>query len=210
LSKKRKIDGLRWDLRGGDNLTYLDSYTWPLFYDDYVHLSADIIHERLNDTASHLDYRALALQGDNDDYVASFLENADEEDNAEAEAPSKLARGRGFGLPTQRGRPTSMGTATKGSTRNPITRQLPPQPKKRPFEQIEASDSEASFQSDESDTEDEDFNIRQRRGKGRGKWARPRKNSPSQSNSTRKQAPPGHSLISGRPIREYTKRSLRD
>lgn len=201
LSKKRKIDGLRWDLRGGDNLTYLDSYTWPIFYDDYVHLSADIIHERLNDTASHLDYRALALQGDNEFYVPSFLENADEEDIAEAEAPSKVTRGRGFGLPTKKGRPTSMGASTKGSTRNLVTRPLPPQQKKRPFEQNEASDSETSFQSDESDTEDEEFDTRQRRGKGGGKWGRPRRNSPAQSNSTQKQAPQGQSLASSRPKR---------
>jgi hypothetical protein len=42
--KKRKLDGLRWPLRAGDNLAYLDPFTWPLFLDDYAHLMADQLY----------------------------------------------------------------------------------------------------------------------------------------------------------------------
>ena len=41
VTKKRQIDGIRWPLLAGDNLTYLDGHSWPLFYDDYCHLTAD-------------------------------------------------------------------------------------------------------------------------------------------------------------------------
>jgi hypothetical protein len=47
--KKRKIDGLRYPLRAGDNLSYLDTYTWPIFYDDYCHITADILYSRIHD-----------------------------------------------------------------------------------------------------------------------------------------------------------------
>lgn len=40
-TKKRKLDGLRWPLKAGDNLEFLDPFTWPIFFDDYAHLMAD-------------------------------------------------------------------------------------------------------------------------------------------------------------------------
>jgi hypothetical protein len=39
--KRRQIDNIRWPLLAGDNLTHLDAHSWPLFYDDYCHLTAD-------------------------------------------------------------------------------------------------------------------------------------------------------------------------
>jgi hypothetical protein len=42
--KKRKLDGLRWTLRAGDDLEYLDLFTWPIFVDDYAHLTADRLY----------------------------------------------------------------------------------------------------------------------------------------------------------------------
>jgi PHD-finger/DDT domain len=59
--KKRKIDGIKWPLRAGDNFYYMDMYTWPLFYDDYCHLTADIFYPSIFDTRSHIDWRALNL-----------------------------------------------------------------------------------------------------------------------------------------------------
>lgn len=181
LSKKRKVDGFRWDLRAGDNLTYLDSYTWPLFYDDYVHLTADSIHERLHDTTSHLDYRALALQDENGDYIPCNPEEVDDEEKADAVdvSSSRVARGRGFGLPIRRGRGMPTARTQMQETTRPIltstTPSLPPPPTKRKRDEVLDSDSDASFQSEDTDTEDEDFNAPRSRGKGTGRRGRPRK-----------------------------------
>ena len=41
VHKRRQVDNLRWPLLAGDNLTNLDTFSWPLFYDDYCHLTAD-------------------------------------------------------------------------------------------------------------------------------------------------------------------------
>ena len=65
--KRRKVDGFRLELKAGDNLTYLDSSTWPLFYDDYVHLTADILHSYINDNELHVDYRVLVPRTSADD-----------------------------------------------------------------------------------------------------------------------------------------------
>jgi DDT domain len=61
--KKRKIDGIKWPLRAGDNLLFLDMYTWPLFYDDYCHLTADVLYSAMFDETDHIDGRALILTG---------------------------------------------------------------------------------------------------------------------------------------------------
>ena len=144
LTKKRKIDGLRWNLRGGDNLTYLDSYTWPLFYDDYVHLTADILYERMHDPTSHLDFRALAMQDENEDYVPSDPEDAEEDDKEDVS--SKVARGRGFGLPTRKGRGIVRGGALKLTQASAVVKSKPPpfqpQPKKQKIERSEDSGSD--------------------------------------------------------------------
>mmetsp|Transcript_2120 Transcript_2120/g.5924 ORF Transcript_2120/g.5924 Transcript_2120/m.5924 type:complete len:2030 (+) Transcript_2120:270-6359(+) len=57
VTKKRKVDGLRWPLRAGDNLEYLDHFTWPLFFDDYAHLTADIHHASWNDQSNYVDVK---------------------------------------------------------------------------------------------------------------------------------------------------------
>lgn len=59
VTKKRRVDGIRWPLQAGDNLDLLDHYTWPLFYDDYCHLTADTIYASLHDARSYLDWRSL-------------------------------------------------------------------------------------------------------------------------------------------------------
>lgn len=46
-TKRRKIDNLRIPLRAGDDLQYLDTFTWPVFLDDYCHLTADILHQSM-------------------------------------------------------------------------------------------------------------------------------------------------------------------
>ena len=180
LAKKRKVDGLRWDLRAGDNLSYLDSYTWPVFYDDYVHLTADSLYERLHDNTSHLDYRALALQDENGDYIPSDPEGADDEEKMDAvNVTASRARGRGFGLPIRKGRGMPMDrTQMQDATRPNLKSTTPPfQPPlaKRKLDEAVDSNSDASFQSDDTDTEDEDFNAPRSRGKGTGRRGRPRK-----------------------------------
>ncbi|CAJ1942928.1 unnamed protein product [Cylindrotheca closterium] len=55
--KRRLIDNLRMPLRGGDNLTYLDGLSWPLFFDDYSHLTADRLWRSVVDTKSYADIR---------------------------------------------------------------------------------------------------------------------------------------------------------
>jgi hypothetical protein len=45
VTKRRQVDGIRWPLLAGDNLTHLDAHSWPLFYDDYCHLTADRLWE---------------------------------------------------------------------------------------------------------------------------------------------------------------------
>lgn len=59
VAKKRKLDGLRWPLRAGDNLEFLDTFSWPIFYDDYCHLTADILHTAMTDTTDYVDVRHL-------------------------------------------------------------------------------------------------------------------------------------------------------
>jgi len=53
VHKRRQMDNLRWPLIAGDNLTNLDTFSWPLFFDDYSHLTADRLwanyHGRIDD-----------------------------------------------------------------------------------------------------------------------------------------------------------------
>lgn len=63
VTKKRRIDGIRWSLRAGDNLRLLDTYTWPIFYDDYCHLSADLIHASLHNTTDFAELRNMDVSG---------------------------------------------------------------------------------------------------------------------------------------------------
>jgi hypothetical protein len=60
--KRRSLDNLRWPLRGGDNLTYMDRLSWRLFYDDYCHLTADRLYSQYNDEELHLDFRYMGMQ----------------------------------------------------------------------------------------------------------------------------------------------------
>jgi hypothetical protein len=74
IVKKRKIDNIKWPLRAGDNLHYLDMYTWPIFYDDYCHLTSDIIYASLFDVADHIDFRALHYHGISDKFSVGHKE----------------------------------------------------------------------------------------------------------------------------------------
>ena len=77
VSKRRRVDGVWWDLRGGDNLTYMDGLTWPLFYDDYVHLTADHLWEMMNDPELHYGSSSVSLQStDEEKRQAAERENA--------------------------------------------------------------------------------------------------------------------------------------
>jgi len=151
LFKKRKVDGFRWHLRAGDNLTYLDSYTWPIFYDDYIHLTADIIAEKLRDTTNHIDFRSLALNNQSD------TEDFEEEKTKDSENMiTQVSRVRGFGLPTRQGRGLPRQSfASNGS--NPKTKPAPFQPLKRKLMPEEDSVSDASQYSEDTDEDDEDF-----------------------------------------------------
>jgi DDT domain len=61
--KKRLVDGLKWPLRAGDCFRLLDTYTWPIFYDDYCHLTADIIHASLHDKTDFAEQRNVDVSG---------------------------------------------------------------------------------------------------------------------------------------------------
>jgi hypothetical protein len=99
VSKRRTVDNVRYPLRAGDNLTHLDALTWPLFYDDYCHLTADRLWAQWNDEQSYLDFRNMGrLQhhstgtsgvdgdddlDDNDDGEFDENDNDDDDDDRE-------------------------------------------------------------------------------------------------------------------------------
>ena len=75
IHKRRQIDNIRWTLRGGDNLTHLDSYSWPLFYDDYCHLTADKLWtkyqgnpEDTTGNSRYIDFRTIGLVNEDEYY----------------------------------------------------------------------------------------------------------------------------------------------
>jgi hypothetical protein len=72
--KKRRIDHIKWPLRAGDNLRFLDMHTWPIFYDDYCHLTADVIYASLYDISDHVDARTLHLNGIADRFSTTLPE----------------------------------------------------------------------------------------------------------------------------------------
>lgn len=74
---KRRRDGVWWDLRGGDNLTYMDALTWPLFYDDYVHLTADHLWKMMNDPELHYGSNNVALQSTDEEEQKLATERED-------------------------------------------------------------------------------------------------------------------------------------
>lgn len=84
MHKRRTVDNLRWPLLAGDNLTYLDSLSWPLFFDDYCHLTADRLYASYNDPELHLDFRNAGMQpvglGDYEYDYAAFDDEDDDED----------------------------------------------------------------------------------------------------------------------------------
>jgi hypothetical protein len=61
IAKRRHADNLRWPLRAGDNLMLLDGFTWPLFYDDYCHLTADQLYASMHDNNKMIDFRYLGM-----------------------------------------------------------------------------------------------------------------------------------------------------
>lgn len=91
-SKRVRIeehDGVRQmtiPLIAGDNLTYLDGLSWPLFYDDYVHLTADAIWTALNRTELNVDYRSIALR------LPSSLETFEESEEEDIEQAEELEK----------------------------------------------------------------------------------------------------------------------
>jgi PHD-finger len=158
-TKKSTIDSTVYDLRGGDNLTYLDPYTWPLFYDDYVQLTSDILKARIHDSNRHWDFRCQALQNDEEEHYPSNLHKSDEKDQTE-NSPQQLSRtiqGRGYGLPTRSGRVITRdrhSVVTKPSQSK--IKVTPPGPQRRKRKLDDEEDSEPS---DTTDTDDEDFHV---------------------------------------------------
>jgi hypothetical protein len=84
VAKKRKIDGILWQLRAGDNLQLLDTISWPVFYDDYCHLTADVLYHSMNDDTLYHDHRNM---GSVREEVADDIE--EEEDNKQTVRPSR-------------------------------------------------------------------------------------------------------------------------
>lgn len=78
VSKKRKVDGISWPLRAGDNLQMLDSISWPVFYDDYCHLTADVLYQSMNDDKLYLDTRTMGslMDGLNDEIEGDTKQSA--------------------------------------------------------------------------------------------------------------------------------------
>jgi hypothetical protein len=94
--KKRRLDGIRWPLIGGDNLTYLDNYTWPLFYDDYCHLTADVLWVSMNDTNLYVDLRQIGEPVENsDDELEKDEDSVEPETNGLPETLEKSRKGNG-------------------------------------------------------------------------------------------------------------------
>ena len=87
--KKRRVDGIRWPLRAGDNLTFLDNFTWPLFFDDYVHLTADVLWAFLNDDENQTDFRNIGMP----DLTGMVLEEdlIEQEQEESLMAPAKMS-----------------------------------------------------------------------------------------------------------------------
>ena len=81
IVKKRKIDHIKWPLRAGDNLRFLDLHTWPIFYDDYCHLTADITYASLHDILDHIDLRALNLHNIVDRFTTTTSTTTGSENN---------------------------------------------------------------------------------------------------------------------------------
>eukprot|EP00980_Cylindrotheca_fusiformis_P012564 scaffold3084_cov144-Cylindrotheca_fusiformis.AAC.12 len=82
--KRRTVDSIKIPLKGGDNLTFLDGCTWPLFYDDYCHLTADRLWAALNDEEDHVDFRNLGLQS------LGMSDYADEQFANETQRPDSM------------------------------------------------------------------------------------------------------------------------
>jgi PHD-finger len=162
--KRRKVDGLRWELRAGDNLTYLDSFSWPLFYDDYAHLTSDILHSYMKDEELHVDYRIFALRNGpedsaqiDDDYE-NKSENTSNETEAVAEEKESLTKEDDNTSRTPRAR---FGTLPTRKSKLPSTNgqiQLR-KPLSRPFlsKSKLSKSAEDSTESEKSDNEHSDF-----------------------------------------------------
>ena len=86
--KKRRVDGIRWPLKAGDNLTFLDRFSWPVFYDDYVHVTADILWAILNDDENYVDFKNIGMP----DLTGMILEEdlREQEEQESLMAPAKM------------------------------------------------------------------------------------------------------------------------
>ena len=89
--KRRHVDNIRWPLRAGDNLTYLDGLSWPVFYDDYCHLTADRLWSSIHDEVLQLDFRNMGIQFTGvKDFEANMYD--DESDDEEVMQQNLLSR----------------------------------------------------------------------------------------------------------------------
>ena len=178
VAKRRRVDGVWWDLRGGDNLTYLDGITWPLFYDDYVHLTADHLWALMNDNDVYYDSASVAFQ------TTQLQEHYAEVSETESTVspPVSDMHQNGMTLSTRRGRP------------RPITKQ----PSSVDDSDSDAVDSASDFDASEvkeeeeeesDDSDDGDYGAKsrlRRRTRGRG---RPRGRPPKRK-ATNNASPP--------------------
>ena len=164
VAKKRRVDGVWWDLRAGDNLTYLDGLSWPLFYDDYVHLTADVLWGlcAMDAPEQHVNFRNAAMHKTLDDF--QDIQNEPELQNGDTDESLGIA------LPIR--------PSVSSSPQTPLQRQ--PAQRARNTQMFVDSDSEPNDSGSEFDAndcddmdDDEDFELKPRAR--RGKRGRPRK-----------------------------------
>ena len=203
--KRRKVDGLRWELRAGDNLTYLDAFSWPLFYDDYAHLTSDILHSYMKDKELHVDYRIFALRNGREDSAQIDDDDENKSENTtiepeekesltkEDDSTSRTSRARFGTLPTRKSKPLS--SNGKIQLRKKLPRKPPPSfLLKRKF----SKSAEDSTESEKSDNEHSDFDDAEKDiDKDDEYLAKPskKKTSLSRGNSRVRRLPPGPGFL---------------
>lgn len=202
VAKRRRVDGVWWDLRGGDNLTYLDGITWPLFYDDYVHLTADHLWELMNDTNQHIDHNSFLFDSNPHAEYAEKQEDRTESAKVTAATQSIVSlsmQQNGMAVPSETGQMIAgIQTSPMQTRRRPKTRQLSPPPPVDSDSDV-AMDSGSEFNSDmeedeEDDDDDEDYGAMPRKRPRVRTRPRPRRNASTNGNSqvaaTPKKSPP--------------------
>jgi len=171
ILKKRRLDGIRWPLKAGDNLTFLDNFSWPLFFDDYVHLTADVLYASLTDEDNHVNFANIGMPDTTDMIMEEDLIEKEEEESLMA--PAKFGN-RSIIMPVV----DSLSRSSRSSRRGGI-----------PYSTMDESDEEShqdDFVEDEEEEEDDVYLTpsRSRKSKKRG---RPAKNRPLPCNPPAKQ-----------------------